>query len=188
MPKAAFAESVVEEAGLEWLAELGWEIGHGPDIAPDGPNPERPDYREVILPGRLQAAIDRLNPGASAEARAEALRRVSHIGSGSLVQANRAFHRLLVDGVPVEVMRAGEPRGELVRLVDFNDPGANDWFAVNQFTIVDGQINRRPDIILFVNGLPLVVIELKNTADPKATIDTAFGQLQTYQLQIPRLF
>jgi len=188
MPKAAFTESVVEEAALEWLAELGWEIGHGPDITPDGPNPERPDYREAILPGRLQTAIDRLSPGATPEARAEALRRVTHIGSGSLVQTNRAFHKLLVDGVPVEVMRDGEPRGALIRLVDFDDPSANDWFAVNQFTIVDGQFTRRPDIILFVNGLPLVVIELKNTADPQATIDTAFGQLQTYQLQIPRLF
>ncbi len=185
---AAFTESVVEEAALAWLAELGYAVEFGPNIAHDGPTPERASYRDVLLTGRLRDAIDRINPSASPDAREEALRRATQLGSPSLVQANRAFHTLLVDGAEVDVLRNGEKRGELVRLIDFDDPAKNDWLAVNQFTVVEGQIERRPDIVLFVNGLPLAVIELKNTANEGATIDHAFNQLQTYQAQIPRLF
>ncbi|MDP9365221.1 MAG: type I restriction endonuclease subunit R [Chloroflexota bacterium] len=189
---AGFTESVVEEAGLEWLAQIGWSVCHGPDVAPGEPAAERTDYREVVLPGRLQAAINRLNPAASSEAQAEAIRRVTQPDSPSLIQANRAVHKFLVEGVPVEVLRNGEPRGELVRLIDFDHPANNDWLAVNQFTVVESlggsQVERRPDVVLFVNGLPLAVVEFKNTADPKTTIDTAWKQLQTYQAQIPRLF
>ncbi len=189
---AAFTESVVEEAALAWFGELGYEVRFGPEIAHDGANPERVDYREVVLAGRLHDALERLNPAASGEAREEALRRVTRVGSPSLVQANRAFHDLLVNGVAVEVLRDGETRGELVQVVDFADPAKNDWLAVNQFTVVEGlaggQIERRPDVVLFVNGLPLGVVELKNMADEGATIDHAYNQLQTYMAQIPRLF
>lgn len=184
---ASFTESVVEEAALAWFADLGFEVRFGPDIAHDGPDPERADYREVVLAGRLRDALERLNPAASAEARDEAFRRVSQIGSPSLVQANRAFHDLLVNGVAVEVLRNGEKRGELIDVVDFDDPANNDWLAVNQFTVL-GETERRPDVVLFVNGLPLAVLELKNTADEGATVDDAYNQLQTYMAQIPRLF
>jgi len=182
-----FTESVVEEAALDWLRGLGWEVRFGPDIGPDGSAPERADYREVLLLGRLQDALTRINPGVSGEAREEAWRRVGEVGSPALVQANRAFHDLLVNRVSVEVLRNGEPRGELIRLIDFDEPQNNDWLAVNQFTVV-GRVERRPDVVLFVNGLPLAVIEFKNMADPKATIETAVKQLQTYQVETPRLF
>lgn len=184
---AKFTESTVEEAALEWFAEIGWAVKFGPDIAVDGGAPERADYRDVTLAGRLTEAVDRLNPGASVVAREEALRRVAQVGSPSVVQANRAFHTLLTDGVEVEVLVDGEKRGELIRLVDWEKPSQNDWVAVNQFTVV-GETERRPDIVLFGNGLPLGVIELKNMADVGATVDQAFNQLQTYQAQIPRLF
>ncbi len=187
MASVGFTESVVEEAALEWLEGLGWEILHGPDIAPGTPGAERAEYQEVVLLARLIDAVTRLNSDASLEAREEAIRKITHVGSPSSVLANREFHRLLVEGAPVDVMRDGEPRGERVRFVDFNDPANNDWVAVNQFTI-EGITERRPDIILFVNGLPLAVIELKNMADEKATIETAYNQLQTYQAQIPQLF
>ena len=187
MSAEAFTESTVEEAALAWLAELGWTVAHGPDIAPDSANPERTDYREVILTGRLRDALASLNPVASADALAEAFRQVNLPGSPDLIQTNRAFHKLLVDGISVDVLRDGEARGEHVRLIDFANPANNDWLAVNQFTIV-GETERRPDVVLFVNGLPLAVIEFKNMADPRATIDKAYKQLQTYQAQIPRLF
>lgn len=183
-----FNESTVEEAALAWLAELGWQVAHGPDIAPESAAPERDDYREVILAGRLGDALLRLNPTASQDALDEAFRRVNQTGSPAFIAANRAFHTLLVDGISVDVLRQGETRGELIRLIDFDESTNNDWLAVNQFTVVEGQIERRPDVVLFVNGLPLAVIEFKNMADPKATIDTAFKQFQTYQAQIPRLF
>jgi type I restriction enzyme, R subunit len=183
-----FTESVVEEAALEWLGEIGYDVLHGPEIAPTGQFPERSDYGEVLLLDRLTDAVIRLNPDVSPEAREEAVRQITHLGAPSLIQANRAFHKLLTEGVSVEVMRNGEPRGERVHILDFDDPKNNDWVAVNQFTIVEGNIERRPDIIIFVNGLPLAVIELKNMADVQATISNAFNQLQTYQAQIPILF
>ncbi|MDP9355453.1 MAG: type I restriction endonuclease subunit R [Chloroflexota bacterium] len=187
MPSSPFTESVVEEAALAWLQQLGYDVLHGPDIGPDSANPERLNYQDGILAGRLRDALARLNPSASPEAREEAYRRLTQIGSPSLIQANRAFHDLLVNGIPVEVLRNGEQRGELIRLVDFDDPPNNDWLVVNQFTVI-GQTERRPDTVVFVNGLPLAVFEFKNMADPKATIDTAFKQFQTYQAEIPRLF
>jgi type I restriction enzyme R subunit len=187
-PAAAFTESVVEEAALEWLRELGYDVLHGPAISPGALLPERDSYREVVLPGRLSEAVARINPEASAEAQEEAIRQVATVSAPGLIQANRDFHRLLTGGVPVEVMRNGEARGELIQIVDFDDPGNNDFVAVNQFTVTAGKIERRPDIVLFVNGLPLAVIELKNMADAKATISTAYNQLRTYQTQIPQLF
>lgn len=135
MASVGFTESVVEEAALEWLEGLGYVILHGPDIAPGAPDAERADYREVVLLARLTDAVDQLNPDASLEAREEAVRRITHVGSPSPLLANREFHKLLVEGVPVDVMRDGVPRGERVRFIDFDDPANNDWVAVNQFTI-----------------------------------------------------
>ena len=188
MAVGRFTESIVEEAALAWFEQLGYEVFHGPDIAPGQQLAERDDYRDVVLTGRLRDALARINPEASPEARDEALRRVVQAQQPSLVLANRAFHRLLVDGVFVEVLREGEKRGERVALVDFDNPRKNDWLVVNQDTVVEGRVERRPDVVVFVNGIPLAVVELKNTADEGATIDHAYNQLQTYQAQIPRLF
>ncbi len=181
-------ESIVEDAALEWFEELGYAVGHGPHLAPGEPAAERDSFGEVVLAGRLREAIRRLNPAIPEEAREEALRKVLRVGTPSLTQTNRAFHRMLRDGVPVEYPRTdGSIAGDHVRLVDFGDVRANDWFAVNQFTVIEGQHNRRPDIVVFVNGLPLGLIELKNAADEDATIWSAYAQLQTYKAEIATL-
>jgi type I restriction enzyme R subunit len=181
-------ESTVEDAALAWFAELGYELGHGPHIAPSEPAAERESFNEVVLEGRLREAIHRLNSGIPKEAREEALRRVLRVGTPSLTQTNRAFHRLLRDGVPVEYPRPdGSIAGDDVRLVNFDDAHANDWLAVNQFTVIEGQQTRRPDIVIFLNGLPLGLIELKNAADEDATIWSAYSQLQTYKAEIASL-
>jgi type I restriction enzyme, R subunit len=185
---ASFNENTVEQATLEWLRGLGFEYEFGPDIAPDETRAERDNYREVLLLERLRAALKRLNPSAPDAALEEALRRVSTPEFPSLMLNNRAFHKLLVDGVETEVMQDGVLRGVLVRLVDWDNADANNWLAVNQFTVIDGQINRRPDVVVFLNGIPISVIELKNAKDSKATIENAYQQLRTYQNQIGRLF
>ncbi len=184
-----FTESEVEEAALGWFEELGYAVLHGPDIAPEEPAAERSDYQQVLLEGRLREALARLNPAIPADALDEAFRKVTRPKSTALLVNNRALHRMLVDGVEVEYRRPdGSVAGDRARLVDFEDPKANDWLVVNQFTVMEGQHNRRPDVVVFVNGLPLAVLELKNPADENATIWTAFNQLQTYKQQIPSLF
>ena len=181
-------ESIVEDAALEWFGELGYAIGHGPHLAPGEPAAERDSFGEVVLVGRLREAIRRLNGSIPEEAREDALRKVLRVGTPSLTQTNRAFHRMLRDGVPVEYPRLdGSIAGDHVRLVDFGDVRANDWLAVNQFTVIEGQYNRRPDIVVFLNGLPLGLIELKNPADEDATIWSAYAQLQTYKAEIATL-
>jgi type I restriction enzyme R subunit len=183
------AESTVEESSLVWLSDLGYEIANGPDIAPGEMLAERGSYDQVVLERRLRRAVERLNPRVPAEGRDEAVRKVLRTEHPALVANNRAFHRMFIDGVTVEYpRRGGGIAGNLVRLVDFDDPANNDWLAVNQFTVVDGQNNRRPDVVIFVNGLPLGVVELKNPADEDATVWKAFQQLQTYKKQIPALF
>ncbi len=188
MNVSKFNESVIEQAALVWLDYLGYSVVFGPSIAPGEAQCERGDYREVLLIDRLRAALVSLNPTASPEALAEAFRLIAAASAPDLMAANRAFHKILTEGVSVETLHDGAARGELVRLVDFDNPTANDFLAVNQFTIVEGQIERRPDIVLFVNGLPLAIIELKNAADAQATIWKAWQQLQTYQLQLPTFF
>ena len=181
-------ESIVEDAALEWFGELGYAIGHGPHLAPGEPAAERDSFGEVVLVGRLREAIRRLNPAIPEEAREEALRKVLRVGTPSLTQTNRAFHRMLRDGVPVEYPRPdGSIAGDDVRLLDFEDVKRNDWLAVNQFTVTEGQHNRRPDIVVFLNGLPLGLIELKNASDEDATIWSAYAQLQTYKAEIAPL-
>ena len=187
----SFAESEVEEAALAWLAGLGYTVLHGPDIAVGEPATERsdPGFRDVILERRLRNAIGRLNPALPVDTREEGWRRVTRLDAPSLLERNHAAHRLLVDGVAVEYRRPdGSIAGAQARLIDFDDPTNNDWVAVNQFTVSEGQHTRRPDIVLFVNGLPLAVLELKNAAAENATVWSAFNQLQTYQVQIPALF
>jgi type I restriction enzyme R subunit len=188
---AAFTESVVEDAALGWLESFGYAVLHGPDIAIGEPAAERsdPNYRDVILAGRLRQALVRLNPDLPPEALEDAYRKLSRTDAPSLIERNRAVHRMLVDGVTVEYRRLdGSIAGTQARVLDFDDPENNDWLAVNQFTVAEGQYMRRPDVVLFVNGLPLAVIELKNPADENATIWSAYQQLQTYQAQIPSLF
>ena len=181
-------ESDIEEAALEWFTELGYTILHGPDIAPDTPNAERSSYNEVILTRRLQEAVARLNPEIPTDAQEEAIRKILNPDSPALVQNNRAFHQMLVDGIEVEYRQSdGTIRGDRVRLIDFDTPKNNNWLAVNQFTVIETS-ERRPDIVLFINGLPLAVLELKNPTDEKATILTAFRQIQTYKREIPTLF
>ncbi|MEZ0031265.1 type I restriction enzyme R subunit [Bradyrhizobium japonicum] len=188
---SGISEDDVEQAMLQWLSGLGWSIAHGPDISPPDartPGTERASYREVMLAGRLQDAIARLNPHIPAGARDDALRRVLNPNVPGLVNTNRQVHRWLVDGVPVEFQKDGETRGDRVRLVDFTDVAANDWLAVNQFSVQGPNLTRRPDVVLFVNGLPLVVVELKNPGDEDADIWAAWNQLQAYQQDIPDLF
>jgi len=185
------SEDAVEQAMLEWLASLGWSVAHGPDISPPDaktPGTERDSYREVALRHRLADAIARLNPHIPPGARDDALRRVLSPNVPALVSTNRQLHRWLVDGVPVEYQRDGETRGDRVRLLDFADVAANDWVAVNQFSVQGPKLTRRPDVVLFVNGLPLVVVELKNPGDEDADIWAAWNQLQAYQQDIPDLF
>jgi type I restriction enzyme, R subunit len=188
---AGFAESVVEEAALAWLEAQGYQILYGPDIAVGEIAAERndPNYRDVLLERRLRQALVRLNPDLPHEALEDAYRKLTRHDAPSLIERNRAVHSMLVDGVTVEYRRKdGSIAGAQARLLDFEIPANNDWLAINQFTIAEGQHTRRPDIVLFVNGLPLVVIELKNAADEDATIWSAFNQLQTYQAELSALF
>jgi len=181
-------EDQLEQETLGWLVDVGYSAVYGPDIAVDGVAPERSHYAQVVLVGRLRKAIGQLNPLVPMAAREDALQQVLNLDTPVLLAANRHFHRLLVNGVPVEYQQAGETRGDFVRLVDFADVAANDWLAVNQFAIKGAKYSRRPDIILFINGLPLVLLELKNPADANADIWQAFRQLQTYKEQIPDVF
>ncbi|MBI2167461.1 MAG: HsdR family type I site-specific deoxyribonuclease [Candidatus Omnitrophica bacterium] len=201
-------ESEVEELALDILSEQGYEVVHGPDIAPDGPSPERQSYLEVVLIRRLRDAIDRLNLKIPTEAKEEALKQILRLESPDLVTNNHRFHKMLVNGVDVEFRERAEiaspgkrarndgafrspVRGttyDKVWLFDFESPENNEFLAVNQFTVIENNHNRRPDIVLFVNGLPLAVIELKNPADEDATVLSAFKQFQTYKAEITSLF
>ncbi|KAB0575670.1 type I restriction endonuclease subunit R [Ideonella dechloratans] len=184
-------EDALEQALLAWLLGLGWEVGHGPDVSPPDaktPGTERDSYREVLLKHRLRDAIRRLNPHIPAGAQDEAARMVQSPNVPGQVQANRAMHRWLVEGVPVQYQRDGETRGDRVKLVDWDDPAGNDWLALNQFSIQGPKQTRRPDVVLFLNGLPVVVLELKNPGDENADLWAAFNQLQAYKEDVPDLF
>ena len=184
-----FAESHVEEAALKLHLGLGYAVAHGPDISPDGPMPERISHDQVLLTDRLRNALVRLNSHLPVETLEEVRRKVQHTETLSLIEENRRLHRYLIEGVPVEVARAdGSAGGDVARLIDFDDVAANDWLAVNQFTVIEHGHNRRADVVVFVNGLALVVMELKNPGSESATLDSAHNQLQTYKNQIPSLF
>jgi type I restriction enzyme R subunit len=184
-------ESTLENTVLTWLENLGYDIEHGPDIAFDGVKPERDpsaNYTDVVLIGRLRESLERINPEIPCEAIDEAIRKITRPESPSLIENNQAFHRMLTDGVDVSWMADGGERHDKVWLLNMENSDDNDWLAVNQFTVVENKRERRPDVVLFINGLPLAVVELKNPADEKATIRHAFNQLQTYKDQIPSLF
>jgi len=189
MSPSRFAESDVELVTLDWLEELGYAVKSGPEIAPGELYSERADYRQVVLEQRLRDALARLNPFLPLDALDDAHRKLTRADGPTLLDRNRTVHRMLIEGVTVEYRRAdGSIAGAQARVIDFDDLANNDWLAVNQFTVADGQHTRRPDVVLFVNGLPLAVIELKNPAAEAATVDSAYHQLETYQAQIPALF
>lgn len=181
-------ESAIEQLAIERLEALGYRYVYAPDIAHDGDAPERASYAEVLLTGRLRAAIRRLNPGIPTDAQEEALKIVQRIASPDMLSNNEAFHRLFTEGVHVTYQKDGQARGDLVWLADFKNPDNNEFLAANQFTVIENGHTKRPDILLFVNGIPLVVIELKNAADENATIGSAHKQLETYKALIPSLF
>ncbi|TPN41796.1 type I restriction endonuclease subunit R [Mesorhizobium sp. B1-1-6] len=187
--RSGFREDIVEDAAIAIFEELGYVYAPAAVIAPDGSAPEREAYSDTILTSRLTAAVERLNPNIPAEPRASAIKQLFVTVTPSLVEENRRIHRLLTEGVDVEfVVADGEIKGDKVWLIDFDNVDNNDWLVTNQFTVVEGRHKRRPDIVAFVNGLPLVIIELKNAGDETADISAAFNQLQTYKAQVPSLF
>ncbi|MFV1922210.1 MAG: type I restriction endonuclease subunit R [Methylotenera sp.] len=185
---ARLTESEIETLAIERLQALGFSYVYAPDIAPDSLNPERTSFADVVLTNRLRNTVARINPTLPTAALDEAIKTIQRISSPELLANNEAFHRLLTEGVNVSYQKDGNTRGDLVWLVDFANPENNEFLVVNQFTIIENNLNKRPDLILFVNGLPLVVIELKNAADENTTINSAFKQLETYKKTIPSLF
>ncbi len=181
-------ESAIEDFAIKLFERLGYDYIHAPDIAPDGDRPERSRYDEVLLTGRLEAALKRINPKLSPALLQAGLKEVQRIHSPELLANNEAFHRLLTEGVPVSAHKDGDERGERVWLIDFAKPENNEFVVASQFTVIENHQNKRPDLVLFVNGMPLVVIELKNAVDENATIKAAYQQLETYKQAIPSLF
>lgn len=184
---AVISEDHIEQVFIQELQELGYQYINGTDISPDGNNPER-EYQDVVLKERLQQAIQRINPTIPYEAQEEALRKVLRADSPVLFQNNYIFHKYFTDGVEVEYRKGDRIVGDKVWLVDYAQVENNEFLTVNQFTIIEANQNKRPDVILFVNGMPLVVIELKNATDENANLQAAFNQLQTYKQAIPSLF
>lgn len=181
-------ELTIENFAIKLLERLGYEYIYAPDIAPDSANPGRGSYEETLLSSRLADAVRRINPKIPSAAQEDAIKEIERIHSPELLTNNKNFHRLLTEGVKVSYRKEGQQRGDLVWLIDFNTPENNDFVVANQFTIIENGVNKRPDVILFVNGIPLVVIELKNATDEKATIKSAFRQIETYKTKIPGLF
>ncbi len=181
-------ENHIEEFAIELLEKHGYEYIYAPNIAYDGETPERENYGQVLLLDRLRRAVRRINPTIPAEMQEEAIREIQRISSLDLIVDNERFHRYLTEGVSVSYHQDGGERGDLVWLVDFNNPENNDFVVANQFTIIENNHNKRPDVLLFVNGIPLVIVELKNPADQNATVQAAFRQIETYKVQIPSLF
>jgi type I restriction enzyme, R subunit len=181
-------EDDLEQLALTWFRDTGWEYRHGPDIAPDGDTPGRADYRQVLLQGHVHEALRRLNPDVPDAVLEEVLHRVAKLHEPSVIQSNRSFHETLLDGVPVEVEIDGVKRGDRMRLIDFEHQDQNRFLVVNQYTVQGTKQPRRPDLVCFINGIPIAVIELKNTASEQADIWSAFNQLETYKAEITDLF
>ena len=189
-------ESAIETFAIELLEKQGYQYLYAPSIAPDSNTPERQNFEDVLLMERLQTAVGRINPTIPAEIREDAIKQVQRLNSPELIANNEAFHRMLTEGIKVTYQKDGQSRGDLVWLIDFKNPENNDFIVANQFTVIENNlstslrtgVNKRPDVILFINGLPLVVIELKNPTDEDATVKSAFKQLQTYKQAIPSLF
>jgi len=181
-------ESAIELLAIKKLEDLGYHYLYGPDIASDGAHPERDNYEQVLLIQRLKHAVRRINPDIPVDAQNEAIKEIQRIASPELIANNETFHRLLTEGIPVTKRVDGDYRGDRVWLIDFKDPNNNEFVVANQFTVIENRNKKRPDVLLFVNGIPLVVIELKNAADEKANIKSAFRQIETYKVIIPGLF
>ena len=200
---SSFTESEIEVYSLAELSKIGFDYLPGPSLAPDEKathpessakarstygQPRRESYTDVILLHAFAVAVRRLNPAIPEIARQQAVKTVLSVFSPQLIDANETFHKYLTEGIPIDVMKDGQARGERVWLVDFQNPDNNSFIAVNQFTVAEHNQNKRPDVILFVNGLPLVVIELKNPSETQATVRKAYDQIQTYKSVIPTLF
>ena len=181
-------ENAIETFCIELLEKQGYEYIYAPDIAPDSGNPQRSSFEDVLLSRRLMDAVARINPTIPHDAQQEAIKEIARIHSPELLTNNERFHRMLTEGVKVSYQKNGIQRGDLVWLVDFTNPENNDFVVANQLTAIENGVNKRPDVVLFVNGLPLVVIELKNAADENASVKSAYKQLQTYKATIPSLF
>ena len=181
-------ENAIEEHAILLLETQGYSYIHGSAIAPDSDTPERNSFEDVLLLDRLQSAVTRINPNIPPEARNDAVKQIQRLNSPELIANNEAFHRMLTEGITVTYQKDGRSRGDLVWLIDFTDPTNNDFLVVNQFTVIQNNVNKRPDVVIFINGLPLVLMELKNAADENATIKSAYKQLQTYKQEISSLF
>ena len=181
-------ESAIEEFAIKLLEKQGYQYIAGPDISPDGKKQERKSFEDVLLLDRLTNAVNRINASIPIEARQDAIKQIQRFGTHGLIENNESFHRLLTEGIKVSYQKDGTERGDLVWLIDFKNLENNEFLVVNQFTVIDGGVNKRPDIIIFINGLPLIVIELKNPADEQATVSAAFRQIQTYKKAVPTLF
>jgi len=176
-------ESEIEKFAIELLEKQGYQYVYAPDIAPDSAQVSgltRQSYEDVLLIERLQNTVGRINPRIPADVCKDAIKQILRLNSPELISNNEAFHRMLTEGIKVTYQRDGQARGDLVWLIDFKNPENNDFLVANQFTVIENNINKRPDVILFVNGIPIVVIELKNPADENATVRSAFKQIQTY--------
>lgn len=181
-------ESAIEDFAIQQFEQLGYQYVYGPSIAPDSETPERERWDEVLLSGRLMQALQRINPQQPQAVLLGALKEIERLHSPDLLASNEAFHRLLTEGVKISTQKEGNERGDIVWLVDFNNPANNEFLVINQFTVIENNINKRPDLVLFVNGMPLVVIELKNPADENTTLKSAYNQLETYKQTISSLF
>ena len=181
-------ENDIELLAIETLESLGYQYLYAPDIGPDGDSPERTSYEEVLLQDRLQQAIQRINPTIPYEAQQDALKQIQRLNSPDLITNNEAFHRMLTEGINVDYQVEGNERGDFVWMIDFENPENNEFVVANQLTVIENNQNKRPDVIIYINGIPLVVIELKNPAVDNATIKSAYKQLQTYKQAIPSLF
>ena len=186
--KSSLTEDEIEQYQLQLLQNLGYAYHHGYDLQPEGKDQERENFGEIVLKDRLQQAIHRLNPTIPADALNQAQREIFNIASSDLPNNNEIFHKYLTEGITVEYQKNGETRGEPVNLIDWHNIDNNEFLVVNQFTVIEDNHNRRPDLVIFINGLPLVVIELKNAVDEKANLRAAYNQLQTYKREIPSLF
>ncbi len=181
-------ENAIENLAIELLEKQGFHYIYAPSIAPDSETPERESFEDVLLIERLRSAVGRINPNIPPDIREDAIKQIRRLNSPELIADNEAFHRMLTEGINVTYQKDGNSRGDLVWLIDFKNPENNEFLVVNQFTVIENDVNKRPDVVLFVNGLPLVVIELKNPADENATVNSAFKQMQTYKQAIPSLF
>ena len=185
---AYMTEEELEMMSLEWFKEIGYSFVHGPDLAHNGKSPEREDFRKVILIERLRSALKRLNPEVPSATIESAVLQLTNSNTPGLLPSNRQFHQWITTGLPITYMDGDQEIGIRLKIIGFDDPASNDWLVVNQLEVVGSKRTRIPDVVVYINGLPIAVIELKNPADKKATIWNAFNQLDTYKDNIPDLF